>query len=366
MRVRLLLLAVTLLLPGASACSWATPDLLETIAWHPSLGIVGTSELFWKGRVDLENGTLRSGFPADALFAPDGRSAAFARVGPDVQTGPRRIDDTCGFHVSRHLVGWDLPTNTFAIVDEGPVWSMGARDDGVVTYRERETRVFRWGSWEPIETVPGATGAQELSWRPSLRHPALVALEDDDVYTWDAVVNGEHIAVVAEDAANAQVRIYRHVDMELLAVDDLGHARARLAWQSDAGLAAWIEPLSGSATPALRVYREPLALGSPQERAFAGERPGGLAWSPAADRIAVSLLHGQERGRLVVLDASTLEIEESRDIELDPVEGERLPGLGSVPIPEYSLVEKVEATPAPDLASLAVALALAVALSRRG
>jgi hypothetical protein len=122
-----LVVAALLPLPGASACSWALSAPLERLAYLEDGTLVGaTGGFFTTGPIDLEKGTARAIWPDGAVLSPDARHVVFPRQGPDVQTGPTRIGDSCDSYLSRHLVAYDRDRDTFALGERGPVWAMAA------------------------------------------------------------------------------------------------------------------------------------------------------------------------------------------------------------------------------------------------
>ena len=392
-------LLLALLAPTASACSYAAPAPLERISQPAQGALVGSTDLFWAGVVDLAEGTVRSEFPTPSVVSPDGRWVAFARAGPDVQAGPTRVVDTCGTHLSRHLLALDRETGRLVMVDAGPVWAMGAVDEGVATFDAREMRVYRWGSWELARTVDARgiveahawrdriplspEGAHAIAWKRdslhlfSLPERSSRALDADgaSAFAWTFSPDGRHLALVFANAAGTELRVLRASDLTVVARDALETPSAEPAGAPGELALRIARPHHEEARVVVRSYADAERLAGAVERGIAGSGPegaawdlrGGLAWDPRGGTLAVSTAIDDDEARVVVLDARLREL---RDVTVRLLPSDTAAwqerAAQQVPVPEYSALERAR-VPALPVALLVLAAALALAaLSRRG
>ena len=245
MRALLCLAGLLLAAPVASACSLAVPTPLEELAWTGRGELVGSTDLFWRGVVDLDRGVAAPAWPDPAALSPDGRYVVFARAGEDVQTGPSRTQDTCGFYLSRHLVAYDRDLGTFALVDEGPVWGFADTQEGILSFDGGRARLLAWGSWAQLGDEPAPHVVRELQYRAPLVSPdgrAYVDFETGDLRALDGSVlvpllleadrlvhvafepSGAHVATFVETGVMDELRIHRLADGALVERMDLPRA----------------------------------------------------------------------------------------------------------------------------------------------
>lgn len=386
MRPSWLALAALFWVPGASACSWATPEPLGGLDWPAEELLLGTTELFWKGHVDLDAGIARSEFPSDALLSPDLRYAVFPRTGPDIQMGPTVMQDSCGFHLSRHLVAYDRGQDAFTLVARGPVWGLAATDEGVFAFDGDTVRVLEWGSWVELRAGPAPDVVEPLSFRSWIalspdgrayldwEQSALVDLDGTKTRPLAADAtrllrvefspNTELVATEVElDAATHELRIHRVSDMAVVARETLPAAVREYDW-GPRGL-AWVESRIAEipSTASLHVWPGAPAEAAHLHRSLATPTAS-LAWSASGDALAISLPGSGMQARVLVLDAR---LETLRDADVRIERGE--PAAWSeavaaqVPIPEYSAVERLRAT---SMSTPLVGIVIAFLLSRRG
>lgn len=288
MRAVFVLCALLIALPTASACLYVQPPLLSGLRWLSDGTLLGTSGPLQHGVVDPEAGVLTPAYPSEALWSPDARYVVFARAGPDVQTGLTRVMDDCGFYLSRHLVAYDREEDRFQLVEEGPVWGFAPAPEGVASYDGREARIRSWGSWEVVGEEPAEGIVEPLRWRG-------VVQADTSGLSPD----GTRFAEVMEEG---ELRLVRTSN---------GEALARRSFDA---------------------------------------RLGGLAWRPEGGALAVAMPGNETRARLLMLDATTLATLEEHDIRLAEDGAWRAwheRAAREVPVPDYSWLEKVRATPSP-------------------
>ncbi|HET6404801.1 MAG TPA: hypothetical protein VFH78_09145 [Candidatus Thermoplasmatota archaeon] len=386
----LLLAPLVLALPTAQACSWAMPRPLERISFLEDGTLVGATDLFAEGRVDLVHGTVRGEWRSPAYVSPDGRHVVFARAGPDVQTGPSVMADTCGFHLSRHLVAYDLVEGSVSIAERGPLWGAGVAPDGLAVFDGREMRVLEWGTWRVVRAEPAPHVVRPLQYRDGV----LLTLDGEryldrmtgtlrrldgsdprplaDEGEWRGAAafspDGAHVAAVAVDEGTHELRVFRLSDHALVARERLAPAARAWAWGAE-GL-AWLELDHERNATVAHLWSGAPEEGGRSHRSFDGVA-GSLAWSPRGE-LAVSFPEGDDAATLRFLGP---ELEVEREVRVRVVRDAREPfesALAQLPVPEYTKKEMAAAAPPRERQVPAVGLAVVaaaavlVALSRRG
>lgn len=389
MRAWVALVGTMALLPIASACSYASPDAFEEVAWPPSGAIIGSTETFWSG--PLEDSVARSLYPRDALIGPGG-AIAFPMAGPDVQTGPFRIDDSCGGHFSRHLVGRASTEGPFVMIDEGPVWSLASSPEGILAIHEDEIRVYAWGTWKLVAIVPAPRIAEPHAWRMGHivspdgawlvdRYPTTrIFANSEEIRTVRTVdVDGSidtiafapdssHLAIVFHDAQSYHLRIEEIESGGVVSITQLPGYYGSLAWARE-GLAAIVHP-DDSTTAYVRVHLDPVQGGDVVDRDWPGRRPTSLAWSPNESELLISFPASATEATLAFVTATLKTIREEF-IRVEPGGTSRFyeDVRAQAPPPTYGTISQEREAPGAPLAAvlvLAAALALRADVSRRG
>lgn len=361
MRILFAVLAALLAAPTASACSWAQVALLEHPAWHGGTLHVATG-LFWRGPVDLDAGTATPTHPSESVLAPSGDAFVFPRAGPDVQTGPMRVVDSCGLYASRHLVVSE--NGTFRMLDEGPVWGIGGDGSEVHALGADEARVYAWPELRLLREEPTRGRVEAFHWSGLIEagRPALPPTDGTALTAWSP--DGTHAARARFVAGETgELAIVRASDGAILARANVSAPYAgRLDLDWGAGGLAVAQSERGEVT----VYRDPLALERPTQLRWDNATSLYVAWAPDG-RLAVTMPANETAGRLVILDADITPTLDRAVTRAPFDEAAWWANVAAhVPEPEYGALTKLRELPAPTWGALVLGALAAISLPSRG